>query len=361
MHCGSACIVHSFRVLHLTMASYQWIPFLLGILILVVSSSLAFQQPKLHYSNQGNSYQALASSRVRARLLDSNQVTHDKTSPSLVFRDTVTILDESPHHLVVSKPPSVVCHHSDWTGSRSNKVLEVPMLQRVREAMGGHKVNLIHRLDRGASGCLLLTYRDNKSDSTAAMCHAMSQANKTYVALVRGEGILRGVDLKTKGWFQIDRPIKNERGHFHNATTFFRFLAGQGSNLGEARAALVLARPVTGRWHQVRRHLNGLSHPILGDSVHGDSKINQEWKTLRGLPPERLCLHLLEVSLPPTELTPTGIKVTCPVPDDMMTLLRTHLPKVLRDSESALQQEGLSLEPRSTRRTIPIEMVFSLY
>ena len=37
-------------------------------------------------------------------------------------------------------------------------------------------------------------------------------------------------------------------------------------------APQVLARPVTGRWHQIRKHLNGLSHPILNDAKHGDSK-----------------------------------------------------------------------------------------
>ena len=35
--------------------------------------------------------------------------------------------------------------------------------------------------------------------------------------------------------------------------------------------------PQTGRWHQIRKHLNGLSHPILGDA-HGDSRVNHWWR-----------------------------------------------------------------------------------
>jgi len=273
------------------------------------------------------------------------EVTADSNSKDreVLLEGNVTILDQSPHHLVVAKPPSVVCHHSDWTGSRTRQ--EVPMIQRVRIAVG-RKVNLVHRLDRGASGCLLMSYTDD-GDSTSQLIGAMNmQASKTYVALVRGEGVLRGVDFKEQGWFCVDRPIKDEGGKLNNATTYFRFVAGQDGGDGtRPRASLVLARPVTGRWHQIRRHLNGLSHPILGDSSHGVSKVNQEWRRERGLAGERICLHLLELMLPPTDYTPEGIHATCPIADDMMELLEKHLPDVLEQAETILLKEGISLRP----------------
>lgn len=284
-------------------------------------------------------------------------IVSDSDEPNfLVFNESVTIIDEGQHHLVVNKPPSVVCHHSDWCGSRSQNM--IPMLQRVREAVG-RKVNLVHRLDRGASGCLLLAYTDD-ANSTAVLSDAMSRATKTYVALVRGEGILWGDDLSKKGWFVVDRPIKNEKGQLNNATTYFRFVAGQGNDSGkndQARASLVLARPVTGRWHQVRRHLNGLSHPILGDSSHGNSKVNRDWRVNRGLATERTCLHLLKLSLPPSQYAPAGIEAECPLPDDMMVLLETQLPNVLRDAEAVLNEEGLTLRQKHAVRTIPIQVV----
>lgn len=274
------------------------------------------------------------------------------------FEGTVTIIDQSTHYLVVAKPPSVVCHHSEWTGSRSRA--EIPMIQRVRQAVG-RKVNLVHRLDRGASGCLLMTYSDDTNDNTTAqLIDAMHmQANKTYVALVRGEGILHEVDFKNQGWFCVDRPIKDEAGTMKEATTYFRFVAGQDDADGtRPRASLVLARPVTGRWHQIRRHLNGLSHPILGDSTHGISKVNQEWRKERGLANERTCLHLLQLILPPTDCTPAGIQANCPLADDMMELLETHLPDVLEQAERILLEEGLSLRPLpiSPQRTIPFQI-----
>jgi len=129
---------------------------------------------------------------------------------------TVTILERGPNHIIALKPPSVVCHHSGWTGSRSKlkrgEEPEIPMLQRVRDAIHDidsqenrqvqmKRVNLIHRLDRGASGALLLAFADedctdcgdeqqnDEKGVTAELIEAMKspESTKTYVALVRGE------------------------------------------------------------------------------------------------------------------------------------------------------------------------------
>jgi len=308
----------------------------------------------------------------------------------------VTILERGEHHLVAWKPPAVVCHHSGYVGSRSRlrrgEEPEIPMLQRVRDATGeNRRVNLVHRLDRGASGALLLAFADEENSNdkgnpildlkhddsdnfiddesnsnsnanktkikgaTASLISSMASDNaqKTYLALVRGEGILKGEDLKQKGWFEVERPIKDEKGVLKNATTEFLFVSGQAnattnkteSVIDTPRLSLVLARPKTGRWHQIRRHLNGISHPILGDSTHGNSKINREWKEKRNMPGARTCLHLAKLDLPPTQYTPNGIKVSCPIPRDMLQMMTVHAPKVLSDAIPILQREGIQLFP----------------
>ena len=304
----------------------------------------------------------------------------DTSESNRLVTGTITVVAKDTHYAVVSKPPSVVCHYSEWTGKTSpgkkkkkkstsmantdntkeddDDDVEIPVLQRVREALQ-RPINLVHRLDRGASGCLLCTYLGD-GESTAVMQNLMqreptegadddvdkndgTKTRKTYVALVRGSGVLKDRDMKQEGWFMVDRAIKDEKGQEKEARTWFRFVAGQE---GDKRAALVLARPVTGRWHQIRRHLNGLSHPILGDSTHGNSRTNREWRGERGLPGARLCLHLLELKLPadPT-YCPDGVHALCPLPDDMMRLLREHMPDVLREARQTLQdEEGLSLE-----------------
>ena len=323
---------------------------------------------------------------------------------------------QPPHWLVVAKDPGVVCHHSEFTQSKSQH--EAPMLQRTRQALNGQYVNLIHRLDRGCSGCLLMAYahthnsttasensttilpteEENEDDgsSTSSIISSSSSSNnnsinnpqhitrtlsdalqrpqshKTYIALVRGEGIMRGRRFQDEGWFAVDRPITDLRGKLRSARTWFRFIAGQDNQNGtldRPRASLVLARPETGRWHQIRRHLaNDLSHPIIGDSAHGNSKLNREWRQKYGVPGERTCLHLAKLDLQlndndhddydeaddgdanewftNTTNNNTGrLQVTCPLEDDMWSLLQNHLPDLWKQAQPILEEEGLFLEP----------------
>lgn len=290
--------------------------------------------------------------------------------------DTVTFLSRGSSHIVAYKPPSVVCHHSCWSGSRTN-IDEYPMLQRVRDAIHTidhdgnpdiplRRVNLVHRLDRGASGALLLAFADDqeteqeKLDETALfktkgatsqLIEAMASDNavKTYVAFVRGEGILKGEDLKQKGWFNITRDIKDENGRLNSATTAVKFVAGQAEYVDDKgverpRMSIVLARPKEGRWHQIRRHLNGISHPILGDSSHGSSTVNREWREKRNLAGERICLHMARMRLPPTELIPEGIDISCPLPNDMRQLLRNYAPNLLEDAIPVFKEEGIVID-----------------
>ena len=318
-----------------------------------------------------------------------------KTEEALPPGGTTTILQRSSRHVVAYKPSGVVCHHSGWAGSRSKhkrgEVPEVPMLQRVRDALhdverttagtlaeegrevdgGGdddiipmRRVNLIHRLDRGASGALLFAYADDDvgGDSelddgkggekskgiTAELIDAMRRpdSTKTYVALVRGSGELRGEDLRTKGWFEVDRPIRDDDGVLREASTSFKFVAGQTeTSFDRPRVALVLARPRQGRWHQIRRHLNGLSHPIIGDSTHGVSKINREWRDGRNVPYERVLLHLGRIEITTTDNFPDGIDVAAPMPRDMLDALRTYAPEVLEQSLPLLKEMGIPIDP----------------
>lgn len=353
----------------------------------VIALANCFGTSPLH-----KSFRRLVVLAPSARGLSHKEAKIDDDNIPLSFQGTVDVVDRGENHVVVSKPASVVVHHryvlvlcqhdliasrtsitlltishSDWAGSRSKKRRkpEFPMLQRTREAIG-ERVNLVHRLDRGASGCLLFTMAssdEGNKNATATLQHAMTLANKTYVAIVRGEGIIGDRDLKREGWFEVTRPIKDEKGMLNNATTSFRFVAGQdngGGSIDRPRASLVLARPQSGRWHQIRRHLNGLSHPIIGDSSHGNSKVNRDWRENRGLPGERTCLHLLQLEIPPNNVCPGGIRAFSPLATDMMELLETYLPNVLKHAIPILREEGLHLTPKNPDHvtTIPVEIQY---
>lgn len=299
-----------------------------------------------HYGSKKLQHQQLFVDNVSstARSLNISSVPFEEGQEKEEENLLVEILSQGPYHAVANKPPSIKCHNSDWTGPKNN---EVAMLQRVRDTIG-RRINLIHRLDRGASGCLLASHAEENCEElrecTKTLIEALQSplATKTYVAIVRGEGVFKDEDFRQKGWFNIDRPIKDENGIENSANTAFRFVAGVNRADDGVRASLVLARPSTGRWHQIRRHLNGLSHPILGDSTHGNSRTNREWRS-RGLPGERICLHLARMQLPPTSFIPSGLDVRSPIADDMMMLLRDHLPEVLLEAQSELKDEGIML------------------
>ena len=75
--------------------------------------------------------------------------------------------------------------------------------------------------------------------------------------------------------------------------------------------------------------------------MHGQSRVNREWKENRGMPSERICLHLSRLQFDPTQACPSGIDVTCPLEHDMLSLLKEQLPDVWRESESILREEGI--------------------
>jgi hypothetical protein len=100
-----------------------------------------------------------------------------------------------------------------------------------------------------------------------------------------------------------------------------------------------------------------LSHPILGDTTHGDRRVNRSWRNERGMLPERTCLHLAKLEIAPNPVCPNGISVSSPLALDMMAMLETHLPDVLRDALDALDEEGIDLNGNpSTISEIPIRV-----
>ena len=184
---------------------------------------------------------------------------------------------------------------------------------------------------------MLLSLDTEEAWSTTELIEKMAKGTKTYVAWCRGTGeyvrkLTEGeVDTykltgggvygvtrnDTSGWFLVDRSIRNENGNEKEARTWFKFLCG-----GE-ESCLILCRPENGRWHQLRKHLNGLSVPILGDGNHGNSKVNRMWRS-RGLAEGRIGLHLMRLELPKTAKL-AAIDVVAPFPDDLKELVTEHV------------------------------------
>lgn len=200
------------------------------------------------------------------------------------------VLAEGPGWVVVAKPPGMLVHRAELLPG-----VEVA-LQVVRDQVGRY-VYPIHRLDRQASGCLLFA-TDPALAGPLSAALASPDAQKTYLAFVRGH-------FAADAPVVVDTPMKDDNGIPKEALSVVICLGRSR----EPRCSLLRVEPRTGRYHQVRRHVRDLHHPILGDADHGDSKVNREWRETRGN--YRLGLHAARLSLP----LPDGgrIEAECPI------------------------------------------------
>ncbi len=209
---------------------------------------------------------------------------------------TLEVLHEDDHILAVFKPAWLLVHRGMGND-------EETLVDHVREYQGGGKVHTLHRLDRQTSGVVLFA-RDPETTRVMREHFDEGLVEKTYLALVRGVAPDSG---------EIDYAIpKSEGGDRIDAQTTFRRVAQAAV---EPRAvSLVEAKPKTGRFHQIRRHLRHIHHPILMDSNYGPTKLNRAFKEAWGL--SRLTLHARSIEF---EHPHSGhvVSVHAEVPDDL--------------------------------------------
>jgi tRNA pseudouridine65 synthase len=199
-----------------------------------------------------------------------------------------------------------VVHRSASAGDRDN------CLVRVRNQLG-RRVYPVHRLDRGTSGVLLFALDPQTTREAAAALQAPTAA-KTYLAIVRGWPDESG---------EIDRPLAQAEGASQAAFTRYARLACAElphavGRYDTARYALVRVEPLSGRQHQIRRHLAGIGHPVVGDVNHGDGRHNRFFREAFGV--RRLLLHALELSLSHPR-SGERLRLQAPVPEELATLL----------------------------------------
>ncbi len=211
----------------------------------------------------------------------------------------ILYLDEAC--VAVSKPGGLICHRTRESSDREF------LLQAVRSIVG-KRVYPVHRLDRAASGVLVYGLT---SEDARRLQEALSSEDsiKEYLALVRGS---------TPERWECSEPLKNEHGVPQPAHSSFEKIAEF------FRLSLLRVRIATGRRHQIRRHLSGAAHQILGDTTYGKGRINAFFRQHYGLP--RLFLHasLLQVRHPRSGET---MRFRAPLASDLRAFL-ARLPEV---------------------------------
>ena len=230
-------------------------------------------------------------------------------------RPRIPVLQYHDDWVCVNKPAGMTVHRSKNT-SRRQLVLSTLLKRQL-----ARKVFPVHRLDHRTSGAILFAFDSETcgllhksvmfggeefTNTTIDTCKEIEKlehdqklegSNKNYVALVRGDWRRKFGDDEV---VTVSKPL-NVKGEIKDAKTEFRLLSSSAGDDSEsyspAACSLLLCTPKTGRTHQIRRHSYAMGFPIIGDSQHGDSKINRWWRQNRSL--DRLFLHCISLDLPP--------------------------------------------------------------
>jgi 23S rRNA pseudouridine1911/1915/1917 synthase len=181
------------------------------------------------------------------------------------------VLHEDPEVLVVNKPPGLVMHPGPghWTGTLLNALVHHVGHREGAEPWGPgggrrSRPGLVHRLDKGTSGVLVIAKTDAAHRDLSRQFRAHS-VHRVYLALVAGAVRRGGLIDRALGRDTRDRRRVSARSAApRRAVTEFRVAERLGPD-----ATLVEARPRTGRMHQIRVHLASIGHPVLGDASYG--------------------------------------------------------------------------------------------
>ncbi len=236
---------------------------------------------------------------------------------SIVYQD---------HYLVaIDKPAGLLVHKSPV--DRRETLFAV---QQLRDQIG-QRVYPLHRLDKPTSGVLLFALSPEIVRQVAA---GWAEVRKDYLAVVRGFApaeMLIDHPLRPDPDDRIKRPAKDEP---QAALTQLKTLAQidlpyRVDTYPSSRYSLVQCQPLSGRRHQLRRHLKHISHPIIGDAKHGKGRHNRFFATQFQAP--GLMLSATRLSLP-HPVSGAQLTLDTPVSPAMQRIIdtfnwRVHMPR----------------------------------
>lgn len=227
------------------------------------------------------------------------------------------ILKIDKNFIVVNKPSGILVHKSG-IDKREN----IFMLQELRDQLG-KKVYPVHRLDKPTSGVIIFAF--NKE--YARYFHTQFSENlieKSYLALVRGyisDNIHIDHPIQDK---KVFRNQNREKIPFKSALTDIRPLQNielpiPNGKYQTSRYSFLQIFPQTGRYHQIRRHLKHISHPIIGDTAYGKTEHNNIFR--KHFNNNRLLLHARSITFINPENNKKE-KYICHLPENFKNILQ---------------------------------------
>ena len=232
----------------------------------------------------------------------------------------LTILHDDDDIVVVDKPAGLVVHPG---AGHAGGTLVNALLHHVKglSGIGGaERPGIVHRLDRGTSGVMVIAKHDRAHRALARQFHDR-EVHKEYVALVWG---------RMPAGARIDRPIGRDPKNRQRMSSRARHARTAETRVIEVAplgaVSLVRLTIGTGRTHQIRVHLSDEGHAVVGDTVYGGAR--------KRLPPglealaalDRPFLHAVSLSFAHPG-TGAPVTFTAPLPADLRMALDRIGPK----------------------------------
>jgi 23S rRNA pseudouridine1911/1915/1917 synthase len=233
-----------------------------------------------------------------------------------------SVLHEDDVLLALDKPAGLIMHPvgQKWAWG---------LVGVARRARPDAAIDLSHRLDRDTSGVVVLT---KTADANRSMKQAFMdrRVGKVYWALVRGVPPWDEEDCDAPLGPAIGSTVMLRQGvnpAGQSARTRFRIIHRLAGH------ALVACKPITGRTHQIRAHLEHLGFPILGDKLYGqpddvfleilDHGVTDRVRAVIGFP--RHALHARSIAFPHPQ-SGQVLRVRAPLPADMRAIVNGAAP-----------------------------------
>lgn len=225
----------------------------------------------------------------------------------LVEQVEAAVIHEDERLLVLDKPSGIAVHGGSGIG--------FGIIEALRASRPDETLELVHRLDRDTSGCLLVARRRSTLRSLHALLREDDAFDKRYLALVRGKWELgrKLIDAPLRTDLRVggERTVKVD-AHGKPAASEFRVVQFYGR-----LATLVEVHLKTGRTHQIRVHAQHAGHPVAGDPKYGDAQYNEQLAEL-GL--NRIFLHAHSISYEDPDRHVT-VSASAPLPADLKAFL----------------------------------------
>ena len=215
-----------------------------------------------------------------------------------------SVLYSNPDFMIINKPAGLAVHGGSGLKTGLIEQLRLTYPQET-------SLELVHRLDKDTSGCLLIS----KKNSVLRLLHEQLRQrsiDKKYLAFVEGR------------WpnfhFDISAPIAR---HKKGGERIMR--VSNGGKISNTRVkilkkfndcSLLQLQPVTGRTHQIRVHCSFYGHPVVGDSKYQNEDQRQIWEK-KGI--SQLCLHSYSLKL--KSLNGQDLSVYAPLPKHFFKLM----------------------------------------